>query len=162
MTLALIAAQSKNHIIGNGPDIPWRAKGEQKLFKDITMGGILIMGRKTFDSIGRALPGRETIVVSRQLGLEITGCHTATSLPDAVALATSLPGTCFIAGGGEIYRQAVETLELDEIHLTTIDLEVEGDVFMPDLHLEQYQLATEQHFETNLVYHYQHYIKPSA
>ena len=125
MTLALIAAQSKNHIIGNGPDIPWHAKGEQKLFRDITMGGTLIMGRKTFDSIGRPLPGRETIVVSRQAGLKIEGCHTSASLQEAVALAASFPGVCFIAGGGEIYRQAAESLELDEIHLTTIDLEVE-------------------------------------
>ena len=65
MTIALIAAQATNRVIGQGHDIPWKVKGEQQIFKSITMGGTLIMGRKTYDSIGRPLPGRQTIVVSR-------------------------------------------------------------------------------------------------
>ena len=65
MKISLVAAKSENGVIGNGNEIPWRAKGEQKLFKEITMGGVLIMGRKTYESIGKPLPGRETLVISR-------------------------------------------------------------------------------------------------
>ena len=65
MNISLVAAKSENGVIGNGNEIPWSAKGEQKLFKEITIGGVLIMGRKTYDSIGKPLPGRETIVIRR-------------------------------------------------------------------------------------------------
>jgi len=159
MKLALIAAQSLNHIIGSGLDIPWHAKGEQKLFKEITQGSTLIMGRKTFDSIGRPLPGRETIIVTRQQNYQIPGCHVARGLEAAVTLAMTLNKPCFIAGGGEIYSAALNTLQVDEIHLTTIQIEVEGDVYFPSFDREQFQVIEEKHFETNLAYVYQKFVR---
>ena len=90
MHIALIAAQSENLVIGAANAIPWRVRGEQRLFRDLTMGGTLIMGRKTWDSIGRPLPGRTSIVVTRQADLAIDGATIAGSLQDALRLADQL------------------------------------------------------------------------
>lgn len=157
MVLQLIAARSKNQVIGNGPDIPWQAKGEQKLFRDITMGSTLIMGRKTFESIGRPLPGRETIIVTRDTNYRQGECQTAISLKAAIELANALGKPIFIAGGGEIYAQAMPLV--DELHLTTIDVECEGDVFFPEFDAAGFELVSEKHFETNVKYVYQHFVK---
>ncbi len=154
MTIEIVAAQSENRVIGHGPDIPWKVKGEQKLFRDITMGGTLVMGRKTYDSIGRPLPGRTTIVVSRDPTLEREGCRTATSLEAAISAAEELGKTIFIAGGGELYAQSIEMT--DAIHLTTIHTEVDGDVFFPVLPSD-FNLISEEHFSSNLDYTYRYY-----
>lgn len=155
MSLHLIAARAKNNVIGAGLDIPWQAKGEQKLFRDITLGGTLIMGRKTFDSIGRPLPGRETIIVTRSSDFSQPGCHVVASLDDAIEVASNFDQKTFIAGGGEIYAQALP--RVTEIHLTTIDVEPEGDIFFPEFNREDFELVEERHFETNLQYTYQHF-----
>ena len=122
MTIALIAAQATNRVIGQGDNIPWKVKGEQCLFKSITMGGTLIMGRKTYDSIGRPLSGRQTIVVSRQRDLAVAGCTVCHSLNAELPKAATIETPTFIAGGGELYLQAIH--KADEIHLTTIHLEL--------------------------------------
>ena len=152
MTIALIAAQASNRVIGNGEDIPWRVKGEQQIFKSITMGGTLIMGRKTYESIGRPLPGRQTIVVSRDQNLIFNGCTVCHSLEAAQAFARTMEAPIFVAGGGELYHQAID--RADEIHLTTIALEAEGDVFFPEVPPE-FKLAEEKHYSTNFDYIYQ-------
>lgn len=154
MTIALVAAQSENQVIGNGPDIPWRVKGEQKLFKDITMGGTLIMGRKTFESIGRPLPGRTTIIVTRNGAYSAEGCLVESSLEQAVQSAKELGAPVFVAGGGELYHQSIESA--DALHLTTIHTEVEGDVFFPDVPAE-FKLVKEEHHESNIDYTYRYY-----
>jgi dihydrofolate reductase (trimethoprim resistance protein) len=151
---ALVAAQAENRVIGNGPDIPWKVKGEQALFKEITMGGTLIMGRKTFDSIGRPLPGRETIVVTRNAALRIENCHTATSLESALDFAEGLGRPVFIAGGGELYQQSLSRAA--ELHLTTIHTTVDGDVYFPEVPPE-FQIVSEKQFESNINYTYRHY-----
>ena len=152
MTIALIAAQATNRVIGQGDNIPWKVKGEQRLFKSITMGGTLIMGRKTYDSIGRPLSGRQTIVVSRQRDLAVAGCIVCHSLNAALAKAASIDTPTFIAGGGELYLQAIH--KADEIHLTTIHLEAEGDVFFPAVPPE-FEVIDEKHYSTNFDYTYQ-------
>ena len=152
MTIALIAAQATNRVIGQGHDIPWKVKGEQQIFKSITMGGTLIMGRKTYDSIGRPLPGRQTILVSRNQNLTVEGCMVCHSLEAALVSAQAIDAPIFIAGGGELYRQAID--RADEIHLTTIALEAEGDVFFPEVPPE-FRLTEEQHYSTNFDYTYQ-------
>ena len=154
MQFALVAAQAENRVIGHGPDIPWKVKGEQALFKEITMGGTLIMGRKTFDTIGRPLPGRETVIVTRNPDLEIENCHIATSLESALATAKELGRPVFVAGGGELYQQALPLA--DEIHLTTIHTTVEGDVFFPEVP-EQFEIVAEKQFNSNINYTYRHY-----
>ncbi len=126
-TFKAIAAMSENRIIGNAGDIPWHLPEDFKWFKQTTMGGILIMGRKTFDSIGRPLPGRETYVLSRT-PRNIPNVHSITHLDMLDQLATEK--IVWIAGGGEIYRQMLprcETLYLTRVHRTC-----EGDATFPE------------------------------
>lgn len=126
-TLKAIAAMSENRVIGNAGDIPWHLPEDFKWFKQTTMGGILVMGRKTFDSIGRPLPGRETFVLSRT-PRNIPKVHCFTDLAMLDQLATDK--TIWIAGGGEIYRQMLpqcETLYLTRVHRTC-----EGDAYFPE------------------------------
>jgi dihydrofolate reductase len=124
--LNAIAALSENRVIGNGNRIPWHLPEDFKFFKATTMGHVLVMGRKTFESIGRPLPGRESIVVSRS-GFAHPGVRTITSL-DAIP---ALVGDCqvFICGGAEIYRQTLPICS--DLYLTHVKLVVEGDAFFP-------------------------------
>ena len=133
-TWRAIAAMSENRVIGNGSEIPWRIPEDFKWFKETTMGGVLVMGRKTWDSIGRPLLGRKTAVVSRS----------QPSLPDGVDLLDGLEAIDergypdpWICGGAEIYRQALSRCQ--ELYLTLVKREVEGDAFFPDFE-DQFQL----------------------
>lgn len=121
-----IAAMSENRVIGNAGDIPWHLPDDFKWFKQKTMGGVLVMGRKTFEAIGRPLPGRETYVLSRQ-PREIPGAHSFTDLAMLDHLQTDK--TIWIAGGGEVYEQLLD--KTDEIFLTRVHRTVEGDAFFP-------------------------------
>lgn len=154
MKLALIAAQAENRVIGNGPDIPWKVKGEQALFKEITMNGCLIMGRKTFESIGRSLPGRETIIVTRNSDYHFENCHISNDLDTALALANQIGRPTFVAGGGEIYELSLPLA--DQLHLTTIHTTVEGDVFFPEIP-EDFKLVSTTSYESNINYTYCYY-----
>ncbi|MEO2178202.1 MAG: dihydrofolate reductase [bacterium] len=153
MTVQMVAARSLNNVIGKGTEIPWHVKGEQKIFKKVTMGGTLIMGRVTFDSIGRPLPGRTTIIVTHRTDYQQQGCLIANNLDMAMQLATDLGKPIFIAGGGEIYKQSLALTEI--VHLTTIDTTVEGDVFFPAFPNPDFELVEEQSFESNIDYTYQ-------
>jgi dihydrofolate reductase len=155
LRIYLIAARSLNNVIGRGSEIPWQVKGEQRLFKEITMGHTLIMGRKTFESIGRPLPGRDTVIMTRRSNYHRDGCSIAASLSDALGLGGSLRGSCFIAGGGEIYRQAIS--RADGIHLTTIHTEVEGDILFPDFSRDVFKMKTETLFQSNIDYTYRYF-----
>ena len=154
MKIAIIAAQSENKVIGRGLEIPWKVKGEQALFKELTLDGTLIMGRKTFESIGRPLPGRITIVVTRDKKLTISGCETTNSLGLALSRANKINKPIFIAGGGELYKQGL--IFADEIHLTTIHTEVEGEITFPDLP-NNFRLVQKKFFTSNINYTYQHF-----
>jgi dihydrofolate reductase len=131
-----IAAMSLNRVIGQGNQIPWHLPEDFKWFKAVTMGHVLVMGRKTFESIGRPLPGRETIVLTRGDWTHPT-VKTAASL-DHLPLAQGDGRTVFIAGGAEIYRQALPLC--DELLLTRVKQEVEGDAFFPPFE-EQFELV---------------------
>lgn len=131
-----IVAMARNRVIGNGLEIPWRISEDFKHFKKVTMGHAMIMGRRTWDSIGRALPGRLTVVVTRDQGFVLPeGVLRAGSLDEALRLCRERRGEwgdeIFIAGGGEIYRQSLPLA--DRIYLTVVDLEPAGDVFYPEL-----------------------------
>jgi dihydrofolate reductase (trimethoprim resistance protein) len=161
MTISLVAARALNDVIGNGPNIPWRVKGEQKLFREITHGGILIMGRKTYESIGKPLPGRSTIIVSRDTTYQAEGCQSANSLGAALEWVQADPRPVFIVGGGEIYRQALAQQLVDTVHLTTIQTEVEGDVLFPTFPTPEFRLVKETLVESNINYLYQYFEKTS-
>jgi dihydrofolate reductase len=128
MSVAVIAAMARNRVIGRGGQLPWRMPEDLRRFKAITMGHVLVMGRTTFDSIGRALPGRRTIVVTRQPDWSFEGVEVAHSIDEALALAGG--GPVFVAGGGDIYRQTIDRAE--RLYLTLVDRDVAGDTFFPD------------------------------
>jgi dihydrofolate reductase len=126
-TISLIAAIGRNGVIGRGLEIPWRLPADQQRFKRLTMGRPLIMGRKTHESIGRPLPGRRNIVVSRRAGYAAPECDVVTSFEDA--LATAGDGEVFVIGGADLYRSALPIA--DRLYLTWVDLEPGGDVSFP-------------------------------
>jgi len=127
-TISLIVAMSKNRTIGVNNALPWRCPEDLKHFKSLTMGHHMIMGRKTFDSIGGPLPGRTTVVVTRDRNLKIEGCLIANSLPDAIA-ACANDDEIFITGGADIYTQSLSLA--DTIYATEIQQDVEGDTHFP-------------------------------
>ncbi|MHB1183798.1 MAG: dihydrofolate reductase [Desulfobulbia bacterium] len=144
MKIILIAAMAKNRVIGRGNGIPWHIPSELQRFKAITMGHTLIMGRKTFESIGRPLPGRKTIIITRNPEYRAAGCSVATSLAAAIALCPETE-TIFIAGGGEIYREALPLA--DAIYLTVLDREVEGDTLFPEVAPNQFRATSTERVE---------------
>jgi dihydrofolate reductase len=127
MTLILIAAVGRNGVIGRDNDLPWRIREDLQRFKRLTLGHTLVMGRKTYDSIGRPLPGRTTIVVTRQPGWSAAGVQVANSLDEALKLADGID--VYVAGGGEIYRLALPLA--DRLELTEVDQSPDGDVTFP-------------------------------
>jgi dihydrofolate reductase len=140
--ISIIVAISRNRVIGANGAIPWHLPEELKRFKVLTMGHHIIMGRKTWDSIGRLLPGRETVIVTRQAGYQVPGATVAQSVDAAIA-ACGGDAEIFVIGGAEII---VKTLPAaDRIYLTTVDTEVAGDTFMPEFDLRGWhETASEQ------------------
>jgi dihydrofolate reductase len=127
--LTLVAAMGRNRVIGVDGDMPWHFSEDLKHFKRTTTGGTMIMGRKTFDSIGRPLPGRRSIVITRSTDWTHDGVEVVHSLDDALALAgTAAP--VFVVGGGEIYAQALPLAT--RLVLTEIDGEPDGDTYFPE------------------------------
>ena len=137
--IVLVAAVARNGVIGHGPDIPWKVPGEQAAFKHLTMGHTLVMGRTTYDSIGRPLPGRETVVLTRDRSWsagDVGSVHVAHSLEDALLQATRLPGEIVVAGGASVYAAAMP-LATEQV-ISEIPLEPEGDVRYPDFDRHQW------------------------
>ena len=132
--ITIIAALSKNGVIGHQNRLPWHLPEDLKRFRAYTTGNTVIMGRRTFESIGRPLPGRRTVVVSRQRR-SIPGVEVAGSLEEALALPHS--GEIYIAGGAEIYRQAID--RASRMLLTFVEVEVEGDAFFPKVDWSQWR-----------------------
>lgn len=133
--ITLIAAMAGNRAIGMNGDMPWHLPGELRHFKEVTMGKPIVMGRKTWESIGRALPGRQNIVVSRNLSFQAPGCVLAGSLEDAIGLASG--EEVMIIGGGELYRQALGNA--DRMILTEVDCEPRADTWFPDWDQSQWE-----------------------
>ncbi|HEY0683199.1 MAG TPA: type 3 dihydrofolate reductase [Steroidobacter sp.] len=141
--LSIIVAVADNGVMGSNNQLPWRLPDDLKHFKALSLGKPLVMGRKTFDSIGRPLPGRLNIVISRQPGLDIPGCRVVTSIDDALAAAQPAPEVV-IVGGAEIYRQVLPRVQV--IHLTRVHANVEGDVLFPELQEHEWrEVAKEYH-----------------
>jgi dihydrofolate reductase len=127
--LALIAAMSRNHVIGKDGDLPWRIKEDLRHFRRVTTDHrVMIMGRKTWDSIGKALPNRDTIVVTRQ-DLELEGAHVVHSPLEALHLAWTYHDVPCVVGGGALYKWALPIAT--KMYLTHIDRDVEGDTYFP-------------------------------
>ena len=136
MNFTAIAAMAENRVIGRGGRIPWHLPDDFRFFKRTTLGHVLVMGRKTFESIGRPLPGRETIVLTRS-GWSHQGVQTAPGL-DRLPLAPDDPRLIFICGGAEVYAQALPFCT--DLYLTRVKRTVEGDTFFPPFE-EQFELV---------------------
>lgn len=128
----IVAVAGQNRAIGKHGKLPWYIPDELKRFKQITMGHPIIMGRKTHESIGKALPGRDNIVITRDENYQAEGCIVVHSLDEAINVAKEKDSQeIFIIGGGEIYKQAMPLV--DKLYLTTVQEEIEdADVFFPD------------------------------
>ena len=134
--LSIIVAMAKNRTIGVNNTLPWRCPEDLKHFKALTMGHHMIMGRKTFDSIGKPLPGRTTVVVTRDTKLKIEGCLVAHSLPDAIK-ACAHDDQIFIVGGADIYAQSLPLA--DTLYITEIQQDVAGDAHFPEFDTSVWQ-----------------------
>jgi dihydrofolate reductase len=126
--ISIIVAVGRNGVIGRDGALPWRLPEDLKRFKALTMGHVMIMGRKTYESIGRLLPGRRSVIVSRQAGYVVAGAIVAASLEDAIAAAGDAEEV-FVIGGGEIYRGALPSAH--RLLVTEVDASPEGDAWFP-------------------------------
>jgi dihydrofolate reductase len=139
--LSLIVAISDNHVIGRDGQLPWHLSADLKRFKALTMGHHIVMGRKTFDSIGRLLPGRTSIVLTRQSDWSVEGVLTAANLEAAQALAGD-DDEIFIIGGSQIYQLALPLVE--RLYVTQVHATVEGDTYFPPITDDDWQLQDQQ------------------
>jgi dihydrofolate reductase len=132
MKISVIAAMAKNRVIGMNNQMPWHLSADLKRFKAITMSSPIIMGRKTFESIGKPLPGRTNIVITRNPHYLPHGCLVFNNLDTAIERACQLANEIFVIGGAELYRAVLSKAET--IYLTEIIKDFPGDTFFPDLH----------------------------
>lgn len=139
MKLVIIAAIAQNGVIGNKNDLPWKLRSDLKRFKEVTTGHTVLCGRKTYESIGRPLPNRKMVVVSRNIDFQAPGCENYTSLEMALWRNTS-EEKVYCIGGAEIYKQALEFAA--ELDITRVLADVEGDTFFPYIG-EDWRLVSE-------------------
>jgi dihydrofolate reductase len=130
MSISIIAAMGTNRVIGRGNGLPWNLPADTRFFKETTRGHPVIMGRKTFDTMGKPLPGRRNIVITRRPHLEIPGAEVVSSLEAALSLVNVQEEEVFIIGGSEIYEMALAIA--DRMYLTLIHESFEGDTFFPE------------------------------
>ena len=147
MKISLIVAVSRNGVIGIDNQLPWHLPEDLKYFKSVTMGKPIIMGRKTFDSIGRPLPGRTNIVITRDSSWQAEGVEVAQTLAQAMVLARLAcaqadADEAMVIGGEQIYRMTLPAA--DRLYLTEVQAEVEGDAFFPEIAADEWQQVSEQ------------------
>jgi dihydrofolate reductase len=149
MRLSMIAALSSNNVIGRNNALPWHIGTDLKRFKALTMGHHLIMGRRTFDSVGKPLPGRITIVITHDTNFTAEGVTVVHSLEDAIRLAIDAGDQePFIAGGAVVFEQAIH--RADRMYLTRVHADIEGDTFFPDFDdVSEWHLSDAEHFEAD-------------
>jgi dihydrofolate reductase len=143
MTVSIIVAIGENHAIGKNNQLLWHMPNDLKHFKDITSGRTIIMGRKTFDSVGKPLPRRRNIVVTRQ-DITIPGCEVVKSIEDGLALCKD-EDEVFIGGGAEIYKLAMHLT--DRIYLTIIHKSFDADTFFPEIDKSEWKEVKREDFE---------------
>ncbi len=151
-TLSIIVAMSNNRAIGKDNQLLWHLPEDLKYFKRITMGKPMIMGRKTFESIGRPLPGRLNIVVTRQTDWQYEGVKTVHSIDDAMTLAEAqafIDGVdeVMLIGGAELYKSALP--KADKLYLTRVDADIEGDAFFPEIDPEKWKEISREEFSAS-------------
>jgi dihydrofolate reductase len=148
MTVSLIVAVSSNGVIGRDGGLPWHLPADLKHFKCTTMGHHLIIGRRTWEEVGKPLPGRTMVVVTRSRSFAPAGVEVVCSVERALELAAE-DDEPFIGGGSQIYRIALARDLVDRVYLTRIHAEVEGDTFFPEFDLDDWELVSEEHHEAD-------------
>jgi len=146
----MVAAMTKNRVIGKDNQMPWHLPADLKHFKQVTLGKPVVMGRKTFESIGRLLPGRRNVVISRSTPADAKGAEWVTSLEQAFRLVQQ-HDEVMVIGGAEIYRQCLPLAQ--RLYLTEIDLSTEGDAYFPDYQSEKaddWRLIEESHHPADI------------
>ena len=144
MSIKLICAISKNNVIGNENKLPWNLSEDLKRFKKLTSNNLIVMGRKTFDSIGRPLPNRKNIVLSKNLNLEIDGVEVFNSPDEVISLYKEIPEKkdMYIIGGTFVYKLFLEYC--DYLYITYVDKNFEGDAFFPKIDWKAWKLTKEE------------------
>lgn len=157
--IGLIVAYTKNRVIGNKGQIPWRIKGEQRRFKELTTGNVVIMGRRSYDEIGHPLPNRFTIVVSKTADYRAENCVTVPTLTDAVNYAKeNRPDeNIYLSGGAGIYKEGLPLAE--KLFITEVDLEIEGDTKFPEFDESLYEKTIDERVEGEIPFTYVTYTK---
>lgn len=152
MRVSLIVALSQNHVIGRNNKLPWYLPNDLKYFKQVTMGLSIIMGRKTFESIGKPLPGRTNIVITRNPEWAAEGVRAVTSLDEALSLAESVAeidgrDEVMVIGGDQIYRLVMPTV--DRLYLTQVHAQVDGDAFFPEFDRDAWKEIGREDYESS-------------
>jgi len=141
MTISYIFAMDRNRVIGLNNALPWRLPADMKFFKETTMGHTVIMGRKTFDSMGKPLPGRRNVVMSRNADLQLEGCEIVHTAEEAMAKYDD-QGEVFVIGGEELFRLFMPYV--NKLIITRIDHEFDGDAFFPPIETTEWKLVTSE------------------
>lgn len=144
--ISLIVAHDTNYVMGKDNKMPWHIREDLAYFKKMTMGKAMVMGRKTFESIGKILPGRMTIIVTRNTNYEAEGAKVVTDFEEAIKLASDYADEVMVIGGGEIFKLALPIA--DRLYVTLIEHEYEGDTFFPD-YGEEWQVTEESEVKIN-------------
>jgi dihydrofolate reductase len=152
MRISLIVAMAANRVIGSQGGIPWKIPGEQKMFKAITMGHAMIMGRKTYEAIGCALPGRTNIVITRQADYQASGCKVVHDLEAALQACPADESEAFIIGGGQLYRETITIA--DRIYLTVLPWETAGDTYFPEFSESDFEVKKSEFIDGVEPYHF--------
>lgn len=142
----MIVAASANNVIGVDGGLPWRLSEDLRRFKEITLGKPMIMGRLTFESIGKTLPGRRSIVITRQANYEAEGCDVVTTMDAALELASDADEVMII-GGGKVYEQLLPMT--DRIYLTRVHADFDGDTFFPEIREDEWQIVSSEPLPSN-------------
>ena len=146
MKVSMIVAASANNVIGASGDLPWRLSEDLRRFKEITMDKPMIMGRLTFESIGRTLPGRRSIVLTRDADYEAEGCEVVTT-PDAAFELAGDVDEVMIIGGGKVYEQMLPMT--DRIYLTRVHSDIDGDTFFPEITEDEWRIVSSEPLPPN-------------
>jgi len=157
--IGLIVAYTKNRVIGNKGQIPWKIKGEQRRFRELTTGNVVIMGRKSYEEIGRPLPNRFNIIVSSKGNFEAENLITVSSLKEAIEYAKkNRPDeNIYLSGGAGIYKEGISLAE--KLFITEIDATIEGDTYFPEFDESLYEKTIDEHVDGDIAYTYVTYTK---
>jgi len=147
-----VVAMTERGVIGKDGGLPWKVQEDLRRFKDLTTGGVVVMGRKTFESIGRVLPGRRSIILDEK-GRLIKGAKVCRSLDELFDLLRQESHKIFVVGGASVYRQLLPYCDL--VHMSVINGQHEGDIYFPKLNLKEWHLADRQAYDEFVALTYQ-------